>query len=127
VVTIEGSADLSRASQLLERGGFSQLPVVDAGRVTGWISETALLRGLARPDGRRIRVRDIQEVAYPQVDASFPADLLTGLLGRYAAVLVAHRGELSGIITRADLIRGLRGASLRRPTGAGATDVPSGS
>jgi predicted transcriptional regulator len=125
VVTVEGSADLGRASQLLERGGFSQLPVVDGGRVTGSISESALLRGLAAPDGRRVKVREIQEVAYPQVDQSFPADLLTGLLGRYSAVLVVHRGELDGIITRADLIRGLRGASFRRPNAlTEATDAP---
>ncbi|HZY91495.1 MAG TPA: CBS domain-containing protein [Thermoplasmata archaeon] len=117
VVTIEGGADLLRASQLLEKGGFSQLPVVDAGRVTGSISETVLLRALARPEARRSRVRDVQEVAYPQVDESFPADLLTGLLSRYPAVLVVHRGDVQGIITRADLIRGLRGTALRRPTG----------
>lgn len=116
VVTVEGSADLGRASQLLEKGGFSQLPVVEGGRVTGSVSETAILRGLARPDGRRTRVRDIQEVAYPQVDESFPADLLTGLLSRYPAVLVVHRGDVEGIITRSDLIRGLRGTALRRPT-----------
>ncbi len=118
VVTVEGGADLARAAQLLERGGFSQLPVVDEGRVTGSLSETGVLRALARAEGRRSRVREIQEVAYPQVDESFPADLLTGLLGRYPAVLVAHRGDLRGIITRADLIRGLRGTALRRPGAA---------
>ncbi len=116
IVTVEAGADLARAAQLLERGGFSQLPVVDDGRVTGSLTEAGVLRALARAEGRRSRVREIQEVAYPQVDESFPADLLTGLLGRYPAVLVAHRGELKGIITRADLIRGLRGTALRRPT-----------
>ncbi len=114
VVTVEASADLGRAALLLEKGGFSQLPVVDAGRVTGSLSESAILRALARPESRRLRVRELQEVAYPQVDGAFPADLLAGLLGRYPAVLVLHRGELRGIITRADLIRGLRGTPLRR-------------
>lgn len=123
VVTIEANADVGRASQLLERGGFSQLPVLDGGRVTGAVSETGLLRALARPNGRRVRVREIQDVAYPQVDATFPADLLTVLLGRYPAVLVLHRGDVSGIITRSDLIRGLRGATLRRPK-VGPGDAP---
>ena len=124
VVTVEGGADIGRASQLLERGGFSQLPVIENGRVTGSISETALLRALARPDARRTRVREVQEVAYPQVDESFPADLLTGLLSRYPAVLVVHRGDLRGIITRADLIRGLRGTALRRPNLTASPGVP---
>ncbi|HTT35840.1 MAG TPA: CBS domain-containing protein [Thermoplasmata archaeon] len=114
VVTVEAGADLGRAAQLLEDGGFSQLPVVESGRVTGSVNEAAVLRALARTDGRRRRVREIEEAAYPQIDAAFPADLLAGLLGRYPAVLVVRRGALIGIITRADLIRGLRGPALRR-------------
>ncbi|HTZ62323.1 MAG TPA: CBS domain-containing protein [Thermoplasmata archaeon] len=115
LVTIESSATLVTAAQRMEGGAFSQLPVVDAGRVVGALSETALLRALGDPATRRTRVRDVLEPAYPVVDAGFPADLLPALLGRYPAVLVATRGELNGIVTKADLIRGLRGTPLRRP------------
>jgi predicted transcriptional regulator len=118
LVFAEGSATLASAAQAMERGAFSQVPVVENGRVTGSISETTILRALARPEGRRTRVRDVQEDAYPQVDVAFPADLLAGLLTRYPAVLVAHRGELRGILTKTDLIRGLRGNALRRPVTA---------
>jgi predicted transcriptional regulator len=113
-VTIESSATLATAAQRLEGGGFSQLPVVDAGRVVGSLSETALLRALGQPSPRRPRVRDVLEAAYPVVEEGFPAELLPGLLGRYPAVLVAKKGELQGIVTKADLIRGLRGTPLRR-------------
>jgi len=134
VVSVDGGTDLGRAAHLLESGGFSQLPVVDRGRVTGSLSESALLRALARTDGARTRVREVQEVAYPQVDEGFPADLLAGLLARYPAVLVVGHGELTGIITRADLIRGLRGTRLRRlaeptpgsPVAIGATASTTG-
>ncbi|HTW39498.1 MAG TPA: CBS domain-containing protein [Thermoplasmata archaeon] len=114
LVTVESSATLATAAQRLEGGAFSQLPVVDGGRVVGSLSESALLRALAQPTSRRARVGDVMEVAYPVVDPSFPADLLPGLLGRYSAVLVSRRGELQGIATKADLIRGLRGTPLRR-------------
>ncbi|HXQ94561.1 MAG TPA: CBS domain-containing protein [Thermoplasmata archaeon] len=115
LVTVEGGATLADAAQTMEKGGFSQLPVSDAGRVTGSVSETALLRALARPNGRRLRVREIQEGSYPQVDIECPADVLAGLLTHYPAVLVADRGALAGIVTKTDLIRGLRGTRLRRP------------
>jgi predicted transcriptional regulator len=118
LVTVESSATLATAAQRMEGGAFSQLPVVEEGRVVGSLSESALLRALAHPNARRIRVRDVQETAYPLVDGGFPADLLPGVLGRYPAVLVADRGALCGIVTKADLIRGLRGASLRRAPGA---------
>jgi predicted transcriptional regulator len=118
LVTIESSATLATAAQRMEGGAFSQLPVVDSGKVIGALSETALLRALGESSARRSRVRDVLEPAYPVVEDGFPADLLPGLLGRYPAVLVARRGDLQGIVTKADLIRGLRGTPLRRPASA---------
>lgn len=119
LVSIEGTSPVGEAAFAMEKGGFSQVPVVEAGRVTGSLSENAVLRALAQPAGRRARVRDVQEGAYPQVEEDFPADLLAGLLSHYPAVLVTRRGELKGIITKTDLIRGLRGNPLRRrPVGS---------
>jgi predicted transcriptional regulator len=115
VVTVESGATLQVAAQRMESGAFSQLPVLEHGRVVGSLSEAALLRALGNADGGRTRVREILEPAYPQVDEEFPADLLPGLFSRYPAVLVLRRGELKGIVTKADLIRGLRGTPLRRP------------
>ncbi|MCI4331357.1 MAG: CBS domain-containing protein [Thermoplasmata archaeon] len=116
LVTVEGQVQLSQVAQLMEKGGISQVPVVEGGRMTGSLSETGLLRALAHPNGRRAKVRDVQEGSYPQVDEAFPADLLAPLLTRYPAVMVADRGELRGIVTKTDLIRGLRGTPLRRST-----------
>jgi predicted transcriptional regulator len=118
-VTVDASSLLSVAAQLMEAGGFSQLPVVEGGRITGALSEAALLRALGQPAGRRRRVRDVQEGSYPQVDEEFPADLLAQVLTRYPAVLVLRRGQLRGIVTKTDLIRGLRGTALRRAPVAG--------
>jgi predicted transcriptional regulator len=114
VTTVDGISLVGEAARVMEKGGFSQLPVVESGRVTGAVSESSLLRALAQPNGRRLRVRDVQEEAYPQVGENFPADLLAAILTRYPAVLVLNRGELRGIVTRIDLIRGLRGTNLRR-------------
>jgi predicted transcriptional regulator len=118
LTTVPSSAPLAEAARRMEGGAFSQLPVVDDGRVVGSLSESALLRALADSGARKTRVREVLETAYPVVEEGFPADLLPPLLGRYPAVLVAHRGELRGIVTKADLIRGLRGTTLRRkPSG----------
>jgi predicted transcriptional regulator len=118
LVLIDAASTLSEAAQRLERQGFSQAPVQDGTKITGSISEGVLLRALAHPADRRARVRDILEPAYPQVDRDFPAELLAPLLAQCSAVLVTHRGDLEGIVTKTDLIRGLRGVPLRRPTGS---------
>lgn len=117
LVTVESSASLAVAAQRMESGAYSQVPVVDEGRAVGSLSESALLRALAQPNAHRVRVREVLERAYPVLDEAFPAELLPPLLGLYPAVLVARRGQLEGIVTKADLIRGLRGSSLRRTPG----------
>lgn len=117
VVTVAASTLVGEAAQTMERGGYSQLPVREGDRISGAVSETTLLRALARPHPARLRVRDIQEQGYPQVDEQFPAELLTPLLSRYPAVLVTRRGEVVGIVTKTDLIRGLRGTPIRRAAG----------
>ena len=114
LVTVDSKSLLAVAAQRMESGAYSQLPVVDDARVVGSLSESALLRVLAQPNASRVRVRDVLEPPYPVLDEGFPADLLPPLLGRYPAVLVTQRGLLEGIVTKADLIRGLRGTSLRR-------------
>jgi predicted transcriptional regulator len=114
LVTVDSKSLLAVAAQRMESGAYSQLPVVDDARVVGSLSESALLRALARPNAPKVRVQDVLEPPYPVLDEGFPADLLPPLLGRYPAVLVTQRGLLQGIVTKADLIRGLRGTSLRR-------------
>ncbi len=114
-VTVMADSPLSAAITVMERHGFSQLPVSDGVRVVGALSEATVLRALADPRNRKRKVRELKEPSYPQVGEEFPADLLATLLTRYPAVLVTHEGELSGIVTKIDLIRGLRHASLRRP------------
>jgi predicted transcriptional regulator len=114
LVTVDSSATLHVAAQRMEGGAFSQLPVLGEGRVVGSLSEGALLRALGHPRAQRIRVREILEPAYPLVDEGFPAELLPGLFAHYPAVLVTRRGDLKGIVTKADLIRGLHGTTLRR-------------
>jgi predicted transcriptional regulator len=118
LVSIDGALALSEAARRLEQHGFSQAPVQDGGKLTGSISESVLLRTLAHPGNRGAKVRDVQEPAYPVVDVGFPAELLAPLLTRYAAVLVSRSGDLQGIVTKTDLIRGLRGVPLRRPAAA---------
>jgi predicted transcriptional regulator len=114
VVTVDASATLHVAARRMESGAFSQLPVMSDGRVVGSLSEGALLRALGHPRAHRIRVREILEPAYPLVDEGFPAELLPSLFAHYPAVLIARRGDLRGIVTKADLIRGLHGTSFRR-------------
>jgi len=48
---------------------------------------------------------DIMEEAFPQVTEDAPLSLISNLLQTYPAVLVSKKGEIVGIITKADLLR----------------------
>ena len=114
LVTVDSKSPLVTAAQRMEGGAYSQLPVVDDGRVVGSLSESALLKALAQANAPKVKVRDVLEPPYPVLDEGFPAELLPPLFGRYPAILVTRHGQLEGIVTKADLIRGLRGTSLRK-------------
>jgi predicted transcriptional regulator len=45
------------------------------------------------------------EEAFPQINEDAPLALISSLLQTYSGVLVVKKGEVLGIITKADLLR----------------------
>lgn len=109
VVGIQKSESISEAVQLMKRHGYSQLPVFDAKRSVGSVSEKAILsqilagKNLAQIS--RLPVEEVMEEAFPQVDEHAPLTVISNLLQNYLAVLVTKRGIVVGIVTKADLLR----------------------
>ncbi len=56
-----------------------------------------------------LTVREIMEEAFPMVDASTPVSIVSMLLRYKSAVLVTIKGEVKGIVTKADLLKIVRG------------------
>jgi len=109
VVGIQKDEPVSKAVQLMRRFGYSQLPVFDGDRPIGSISEKTILRQIL--DGKSLRqisalpVRDVMDEEFPQVGEDAPLSLISNLLHVYPAVLVTRRGRVTGIITKADLLK----------------------
>lgn len=109
VVGIQKSEPVSKAVQLMKRHGYSQLPVFDGTHPVGSIHEKTILRQiLAGKDLAQISklpTEEVMEEAFPQVDEDAPLSLISSLLQVYSAVLVAKKGEVVGIVTKADLLK----------------------
>jgi predicted transcriptional regulator len=45
------------------------------------------------------------EEAFPQVGEDAPLSLLSSLLQVYSAVLISKKGKVTGIVTKADLLK----------------------
>ncbi|MCX8187751.1 MAG: CBS domain-containing protein [Nitrososphaeria archaeon] len=105
VITINVSDPLGRAIDLMKRHGISQLPVLDRGRVVGTISESTIVRKLEKIRSTEIRVGEIMDEALPTIPETASLTLLRDLFQEYPAVLVQKNGEVTGIVTRADLFK----------------------
>ena len=106
---VEAKIPLESAVNEMRRWKFSQMPVMHNGHPVGSISDKVInnliLSGRDPKDLARIRVDEVMEPAFPQVDSKAPVELAAGLLRHYDAVLVTAKGEVTGIVTKSDLMK----------------------
>ena len=106
---VEAKMALENAANEMRHWKFSQMPVMNAGHPVGSISDKVInnliLSGRDPKDLARIRVEEVMEPAFPQVDAKAPVELAASLLRHYNAVLVTTKGEVTGIVTKSDLMK----------------------
>jgi len=106
---VEAKIPLEAAVNEMRRWKFSQMPVMHNGHPVGSISDKVInnliLSGRDPKDLARIRVDEVMEPAFPQVDSKAPVELAAGLLRHYDAVLVTSKGEVTGIVTKSDLMK----------------------
>ena len=109
VISIQKDEPLAKVVRLMKDHGYSQVPVFNGKQSVGSISEKTILRQiLAGKDLAQISklpTEDIMEEAFPQVSEEAPLSLISSLLQTYSAVLVSKKGNVVGIITKADLLR----------------------
>jgi len=108
VVSVDPDATVEEASKRMQNGNYSQLPVLSDGKIVGSISEDIIVSLLGRGTRfntiRKMKVREIMEDAFPQVDENMDIQIIASLLQIRKAVLVVKHGEMIGIITKADLL-----------------------
>jgi predicted transcriptional regulator len=106
---VEAKMPLATAVDEMRRWKFSQMPVMHNGHPIGSISDKVInnliLSGRDPKDLARIRVDEVMEPAFPQIDSKAPVELAAGLLRHYDAVLVTAKGDVTGIVTKSDLMK----------------------
>ena len=109
VISVEEDELVSRVVKLMKDHGYSQIPVFKGKQSVGSISEKTILRQIL--EGKDLNeisdlaIGQIMEEAFPQVGEDAPLSLISSLLQTYQAVLVAKKGFVIGIMTKADLLR----------------------
>lgn len=109
VVGVQVTDPMCKAIELMQRHDYSQLPVFESGRVVGNISEGSVNEYLAGENDpselSKMRVGELMGEAFPQVGEEMLRDAVGELLRRVPAVLITKRGKVTGIVTKADILK----------------------
>lgn len=112
VASVHPQDPVSKATELMRQTGFSQLPVLDGHFAVGSISERTMLAQILKVKNlselSRKRVEDVMDEPFPQLDGDSPLSAVSSLLQYSSAVIVTRRGRISGIVTRADILKVVR-------------------
>jgi CBS domain-containing protein len=110
---VDADEPLTRALELMQQQGIRHLPVMDAGRPWGVLTEraarVALGPAVASPVAERLRARDVAIDEAYAVELHTPLDVVVTHMAdrRLECALVVKDGRLAGIFTITDACRAL--------------------
>ncbi|MFH0859769.1 MAG: CBS domain-containing protein [Candidatus Altiarchaeota archaeon] len=112
-ISIEADKTMGAVARKMKNNGVSQMPVFDGNMIVGAVSEKTVLEPIARGgDLKKISsdpVREHMEAAFPTISPDTPLSVISTILEHNTAVIVMDKGRLSGIITKADLLKFVHG------------------
>jgi predicted transcriptional regulator len=109
VIYVRPSDTVGHASKLMEKHGISQLPVLRDGVQVGSISEARVIKEMdLEKDLSKVsskKIEDIMNEGFPTVGKETDIKVISKLVELNPAVLIAEKGEITGIITKADILK----------------------
>ena len=109
IISVQSTDKVRVASELMRTAGISQLPVLKGDAPVGSISEKLLFdrirNGKSMDDLKNLQVADVMEDSFPMVSESTSIAAVTAMMNDCNAVLVTKKGHLTGMITKADILK----------------------
>jgi predicted transcriptional regulator len=109
IVRIQARDTVAKGVRVMRETGFSQLPVFEGEKPVGSLTEKVILQNLvSAKDPEEISKQPVERImdeAFPTVTEDTPLSMISTLLGYQSAVLLAKKGHVVGIITKADLVK----------------------
>ncbi|MGA2874222.1 MAG: CBS domain-containing protein [Nitrososphaerales archaeon] len=118
VVSIQDDDLISKAVQILQQHGFKQLPVKNKeNHWVGSVSERSISNRLLKVTNPKLllsrEVSEVMDEAFPIVAEDTPITITIPLLQHFQAILVTRKGQVTGIVTNADLVKMLSSEKAR--------------
>jgi cystathionine beta-synthase len=108
-ITVGPSDVLTTAHNRLRNAGFSQLPVMEEGRLVGVVTEDAIIQyTFGKPELMNAPVGDAMQTAFIRLEKETTINNLVAMLSVQPYAAVMDDGEFFGLITRSDVLNALR-------------------
>jgi cystathionine beta-synthase len=108
-ITVGPTDVLTTAHNRLRNAGFSQLPVMDEGRLVGIVTEDAIIQHVfGKPDLMNAPVANAMESAFIKLDRTTSINNLVAMLHVQPYAAIMDGDEFLGLITRSDVLNYLR-------------------
>jgi cystathionine beta-synthase len=108
-ITVGPTDVLTTAHNRLRNAGFSQLPVMDEGRLVGVVTEDAILQFVfGKPKLMNSAVESAMQTAFIKLDKSATINNLVSMLQVQPYAAISDGDEFLGLITRSDVLNYLR-------------------
>ena len=108
-ITVGPTDILTTAHNRLRNAGFSQLPVMDEGKLVGVVTEDGLMQFVyGHPELMTAPVEDAMESAFIQLDKSESVNNLVAMLRVQPYAAIMDGDDFLGLITRSDVLNYLR-------------------
>jgi cystathionine beta-synthase len=108
-ITVGPTDIVTTAHNRLRNAGFSQLPVMDEGRLVGVITEDTIIQFVfGRPELMTAPVADAMESAFIKLDKETSVNNLVAMLHVQPYAAIMDGDEFLGLITRSDVLNYLR-------------------
>jgi CBS domain-containing protein len=110
VVTVKKDDSLDRAFDIMQECGIRHLPVMEAAKVEGIISERDLLMHIGKDWSKMMKVEDVMNTS---LLAAYETDLLGDVAYQLSsekkgsAIILDKEGNLTGIFTTTDALNAL--------------------
>ena len=109
VISVKSTDTVRVASELMRTTGISQLPVLNGEQSVGSISEKIIFDrirdGRSMDEIKDLPVSEVMDDSFPMVAESTPVSAVTSMMNDSNAVLVTRKGRITGLITKADILK----------------------
>ena len=110
IIFIKPDDKLDKIMKIMRENGISQLPVTRDGKPIGSVSDDEFVDWITKYGDKisKVSVREVMEESFPIIPENSDIEVVIEMLKFYKALLVKKDGEISGIITKSDLIKAMR-------------------